>query len=181
MARPPWFHPIIAPHNGGGNRGQREDAMDAAALLKEFCDAVERRDGAAFAALFTADGVYHDVFYGTFAGRQEIAAMIDDWFHRTARDFRWDMHEPVTDSRTLYARYSFSYTSLLPEASGARVLFEGVAIMTLADGLIASYREVADVGPAFAAMNFPPERSAKLAARRARDLRAAPDFARHLA
>ncbi len=53
--------------------------------------------------------------------------------------------------------------------------------MTLVDGLIATYREVADVGPAFAAMNFPAERIAKLQARRDRALRAAPDFARHVA
>ena len=47
--------------------------MDATALLKEFCSAVERRDGKAFASLFTADGVYHDVFYGDFKGHQKIA------------------------------------------------------------------------------------------------------------
>ena len=66
--------------------------MDATALLKEFCSAVERRDGKAFASLFTEDGVYHDVFYGDFRGPAKIAEMVDDWFHRTARDFRWDMH-----------------------------------------------------------------------------------------
>lgn len=155
--------------------------MDVAGLLKELCDAVERRDGARFARLFREDGVYHDVFYGTFTGRQKIAEMIDDWFHRTATEFRWDMHAPVCDGRTLYARYSFSYRSLLPEAAGARVLFEGVAIMTLVDGLIATYREVADVGPAYSAMNFSPERAAKLHGRRAAALRAEKDFARHVA
>ena len=63
--------------------------------------------------------------------------MIDDWFYRTATDFRWDMHEPVSDGETLYARYTFSYRSLLPEAKGARAMFEGVAIMKLRDGKIA--------------------------------------------
>ena len=43
--------------------------MDASQLLKEFCGAVERRDGKAFASLFTERGVYHDVFYGAFQGR----------------------------------------------------------------------------------------------------------------
>ena len=94
--------------------------MDATALLKEFCSAVERRDGKAFASLFTEDGVYHDVFYGDFKGRQKIAEMIDDWFHRTARDFRWDMHRPVSDGKMLYAYYTFSYVSLLPEANDRR-------------------------------------------------------------
>ena len=103
--------------------------MDATALLKEFCSAVERRDGKAFASLFTEDGVYHDVFYGDFKGHQKIAEMIDDWFHRTARDFRWDMHRPVSDGKMLYAYYTFSYVSLLPEANGKRVGFEGVSMM----------------------------------------------------
>ena len=105
--------------------------MDTTALLKEFCSAVERRDGKAFAALFTEDGVYHDVFYGAFKGREKIAEMVDDWFHRTARDFRWDMHRPVSNGEMLYAYYTFSYVSKLPEADGKRVGFEGVSMMKL--------------------------------------------------
>src|ERR1700737_1574453 len=70
--------------------------MNVTAMLREFGDTVERRDGKAFAALFTEDGVYHDVFYGAFKGRAKIAEIIDDWFYRTATDFRWDMHEPVS-------------------------------------------------------------------------------------
>jgi len=93
--------------------------MDLSALLKQFCGAVERRDGKAFAELFAEDGVYHDVFYGPFKGRAKIAEMIDDWFHRTARDFRWEMFRPVSDGKTLYAYYTFSYVSTrLPFASG---------------------------------------------------------------
>ncbi|MGL1751858.1 nuclear transport factor 2 family protein, partial [Vibrio parahaemolyticus] len=88
------------------------------------------------------------VFCGAFEGRDKIAAMVDDWFYRTATDFRWDMHDPVTDGTTLYARYTFSYKSTLSEAGGARALFEGVAIMTLKDGKIACYHEVANTAPA---------------------------------
>ena len=155
--------------------------MDATALLKEFCAAVERRDGKAFASLFTEDGVYHDVFYGAFKGREKIAEMIDDWFYRTATDFRWDMHAPVSDGHMLYARYTFSYRSLLPEANGARAMFEGVAIMTLRDGLIAEYHEVANTAPAFVELNFAPERIAKIVAKQGAALRARPEMARHLA
>ncbi|GIS88693.1 MAG: hypothetical protein CM1200mP18_14030 [Gammaproteobacteria bacterium] len=43
---------------------------------------------------FTADGVYHDVFYGNFTGR-DIARMIEDYFHRDGENFRWDIFEPV--------------------------------------------------------------------------------------
>jgi len=155
--------------------------MNATLMLRDLADAAERRDGARFAGLFAPDGVYHDVFYGAFEGRAEIAAMIDDWFYRTARDFRWDFHQPVSDGATLYARYAFSYVSTLPEARGKRVGFEGVAIMKLRDGLIAEYREVANVGPAFVALGFTPERVCKILAREGEQLRRDPGFARHLA
>lgn len=154
--------------------------MQVTELLDAFCRAVERRDGKAFAALFTENAVYHDVFYGAFEGRAKIAELIDDWFYRTADDFRWDMHDPVSDSEHLYARYTFSYRSKLPEANDARAMFEGVSIMTLRDGLIAEYHEVANTAPGLTDMNFAPERIAKLAARQAAALKARPEMKRHL-
>ena len=159
--------------------------METTALLKKFCSAVERRDGKAFAELFTEDGVYHDVFYGAFKGRPKIAEMIDDWFHRTARDFRWDMFRPLSDGKTLYAYYTFSYVSTLPEAQGKvggkRVGFEGVSMMSLRDGKIVDYREVANVGPGFVDMGFAPERVAKILAKEGAHLKQQPEWKRHLA
>jgi len=155
--------------------------MDTSTMLRAFCDAVEQRNGKAFSELFTEDGVYHDVFYGAFAGRAKIAEMIDDWFYRTATDFRWDMHDPVSDGRTLYARYTFSYRSTLPEAKGARVMFEGVAIMALRGGKIAEYHEVANTAPGFVDMNFAPERIVKIVAKQGAALKARPEMLRNLA
>jgi ketosteroid isomerase-like protein len=155
--------------------------MNITAMLRAFCDAVEQRNGRAFAELFTEDGIYHDVFYGAFEGRAKIAELIDDWFYRAARDIRWDMHEPVTDGTTLYARYTFSFRSTLPEANGARAMFEGVAIMKLRDGRIASYHEVANTAPGFVDMNFAPERIAKIAAKQGAELKGRPEMKRHLA
>jgi ketosteroid isomerase-like protein len=149
-------------------------------MLRAFCAAVEQHNGTAFAALFTEDGVYHDVFYGAFAGRAKIAEMIDDWFYRSADDFRWDMHDPVSDGKTLYVRYSFSYRSKLPEAKGARAMFEGVAIMKLREGLIAEYHEVANTAPAFVDLNFAPERIKKIMAKQGAALKARPEMKRHL-
>jgi ketosteroid isomerase-like protein len=154
--------------------------MSTLAMLRMFCDAVERRDGKAFADLFTEDGVYHDVFYGAFKGRAKIAEMIDDRFYSTATDFRWDMHQPVSDGETLYARYTFSYRSTLPEARGGRAMFEGVAIMKLRDGKILEYHEVANTATGFVDMNFAPERIAKIVAKQGAALKARPEMARHL-
>jgi ketosteroid isomerase-like protein len=154
--------------------------MNPSTMLRAFCEAVEQRNGKAFAELFAEDGVYHDVFYGAFEGRAKIAGLIDDWFYRTATDFRWDMHDPVSDGHTLYARYTFSYRSTLPEAKGARAMFEGVAIMELRGGMIASYHEVANTAPAFVQLNFAPERIAKIVAKQGAALKARPEMARHL-
>jgi len=155
--------------------------MNPTAMLHAFCDAVEARNGKAFAALFTQDGVYHDVFYGAFKGHAKIAEMIDDWFYRTAEDFRWVMHDPVSDGKTLYARYTFSYRSTLPEAKGARAMFEGVSIMQLRDGQIAEYHEVANTAPAFVDLNFAPERIAKIIAKQGAALKARDEMKRHVA
>jgi ketosteroid isomerase-like protein len=155
--------------------------MNISATLDSFCAAVEQRNGNAFADLFTEDGAYHDVFYGIFEGRTNIAKMIDDVFYRSATDFRWDMHDPVSDGQKLYARYTFSYRSTLPEAGATRVVFEGVAIMILRDGKIAEYREIANTAPAFVDMHFAPERIAKIAAKQGAALKSRPETKRHLA
>jgi ketosteroid isomerase-like protein len=153
--------------------------MDASALLKEFTNSVEHRNGKAFAELFTEDGVYHDIFYGAFKGREKIAEMIDDWFHRTARDFRWEMFRPVSDGTMLYAYYTFSYVSTLPEAQGKRVGFDGVSIMRLRDGKIAEYREVTNAAIGLLDIGFAPERVAKILNREAAHIKARPEWQRH--
>jgi ketosteroid isomerase-like protein len=158
--------------------------MNATELLKEFTSAVEHRDGKRFASLFTEDGVYHDVFYGAFKGREKIAEMIDDWFHRTARDFRWEMFRPVSDGTMLYAYYTFSYVSTLPEAAqghggGKRVGFDGVSIMRLHDGKIAEYREVANSAIGLLDIGFAPERVAKILNKEAVHIKARPEWQRH--
>jgi hypothetical protein len=154
--------------------------MDTATLLRRFCETVERHESEAFAALFVEDGVYDDVFYGRFAGRAELVRLLDEGFYGTATDFRWDMHDPVSDGELVYSRYAFSYRSKLPEADGARAMFEGVAIMRLRDGKIAHYREVANTTPGFVDLGFVPERIAKIAARQGAELKARPEMRRHL-
>ena len=154
--------------------------MEVSAMLKAFCSAVERRDGKGFAELFTEEAVYHDIFYGAFKGREKIAELIDDWFYRTARDFRWEMFRPVSDGTMLYTYYTFSYVSTLPEAKGKRVGFDGVSIMRLEDGKIAEYREVANTGHALLDIGFAPERVARILGKEAKEIKGRPEWARHL-
>lgn len=154
--------------------------LDAQAMLDGLCRAAERCDGEAFAAYFAEDGVYHDDFYGAFVGREQVARLVPDWLHKDARALRWDMFDPVCDGRRLYARYIFSYNSTLPEAMGARTMFEAVCIIQLRDGQITDYREVVDAGTAFVDMHFHPERISKIFARKAAALKARPEMQRHL-
>lgn len=149
-------------------------------MLDGLCRAAEQRNGKAFASHFADDGVYHDDFYGSFVGRERVAELINDWFYKDARDLRWDMLEPALEAGRLYVRYIFSYNSTLPEAEGARTMFEGVSIMSLSAGKIVDYREIINAGTAFVDMKFHPERIFKIFARRADAMKAKPEVSRHL-
>ena len=150
-----------------------------ASLLDDFAAAAVAGDGPRFAALFTEDGCYHDVFYGLFQGRAAIADMLENRFHRDAGNFRWDMHDPVRDGDIGYARYVFSYDSKLAGAEGRRGLFEGVSVLRFDGSLIRDYREVANVGPGLVALGFAPERIAKILGREARALAERPEARGH--
>ena len=130
-------------------------------LLERMTQAICRGDGAAAAACFISDGVYHDGFYGEFRGRTAIRNMVEQHFHANARDFTWKLSDALSDGNLAYAHYDFSYVSKLAGSEGQRVFFSGISRVRLKDGLITHYGEVFDRGVALAQMNFAPERIAK--------------------
>jgi len=142
-------------------------------LLAKFTAAVEGNDADGLAALFLPDGVYVDGFYGPYTGRAAIAEMLRAHFWGAAKDFKWDMRDPVCDGRVGYAHWLFSYTSTLEGAEGRRVVFEGMSRFDLEDGLIRRYSEVFDRGVALAQLGFPAERIARTVGRAAERVRAA--------
>ncbi|MDP6352535.1 MAG: nuclear transport factor 2 family protein [Alphaproteobacteria bacterium] len=154
--------------------------MDFGALMAKMTGAASAGDGAAVAECFTPDGTYHDVFYGAFTGADAIQDMIENYFHRDAANFRWDLHDPVDDGETGYVRYVFSYDSKLPEAGGKRALFEGIGVVRLKNGLIAHYSEVANTAPGLLMMGFAPERMAKIMARQGDELKGRDEAAGHI-
>lgn len=127
-------------------------------LLERMAGAICVRDGEAAAACFTPAGVYHDGFYGEFGGRAEIARMVRDLFHRDARDFAWTFSGAVSDGRTGYARYEFSYVSRMPGSEGRRVSFTGISCCELEGDLIRRYSEIFERAPVLAKLGFPDER-----------------------
>ena len=154
--------------------------MEFGTLIRKMIGGVIVGDGKAVALCFTPDGVYHDVFYGAFEGRERIAEMVRDYFHRDGCNFRWDIHQPVSDGTTGYARYVFSYESKLEEAKGKRTMFEGVAIVTLKDGLIKTYTEVANSALGLQRIGFEPDRLARFIKKQGEELAARDESKGHL-
>ncbi|MCB1510163.1 MAG: nuclear transport factor 2 family protein [Hyphomicrobiaceae bacterium] len=152
--------------------------MAFADVIRRMVAAVERGDGQGVANCFTPDGVYHDVFYGSFE-QPRIAEMIEGYFYRDGRDFKWDIHDPVEQDGIGYARYVFSYASTLPGAEGKRGLFEGVAVCRMRDGLIADYREIANAATGLFGTGFPPERLAKFIGKQHAELAERGESERH--
>lgn len=136
--------------------------MEFGALMRKMMDAACKGDGRGVASCFTADGVYHDVFYGAFRGHDRIVDMIESYFHRDAGNFRWDTHQPVSDGNVGYVRYVFSYESKMPGCEGKRTMFEGISVVQLQDGLIRSYAEVANTAPGLQKLGFAPQRLARI-------------------
>ena len=154
--------------------------MSFATLLQRFAQAVQRNDGPALAALFTADGVYEDGFFGPHAGAAAIAAMLQR-FHDGGRDYWWEFTDAVQAGDIGYARWRFSYASRRPDAEGRPVLFEGISQFRLRGGLIAHYFEVFDRGLALAQQDYPAAGIASVVAKAAARQNAKPDCAPHLA
>ena len=130
-------------------------------MLSRFAKAVAANDGAAFSAFFADDCVYDDGFFGEYHGRAAVAGMLAH-FHDTGSDYRWDFFDPLSDGRTGYARYRFSYASGMPGAEGKPVMFEGISHFVFRDGLIARYAEAFDRGMALAQQDFAAERIKKV-------------------
>ena len=149
-------------------------------LMSEFSAAGEAGDGKRFGAIFTEDGLYHDTFYGEFTGREGIADMLENRFWRDAKDFRWVLRHPVSDGQNGYAEWTFSYTTVMAQNAGTRVVFEGMSRFELRGGLIAKYSEVFDGGIALSQLGFPPDKLARILGKWAEEKRALPRAAEHL-
>lgn len=132
-----------------------------AALIERMTAAVVRCDAAAVADCFTPEGVYHDYFYGQFAGRAEIMRLITQHFQRDARDMHWRVLDPCSDGVHGYARFEFRYRATVAGSEGRRVRYPGMCCCTLAGGLIAHYTEAFDRGVALVQLDFPEARIVK--------------------
>lgn len=130
-------------------------------LLTRMTAAICRGDAGSAAECFTADGVYHDGFYGEFSGHEAIARMVTDFFYRDARDFEWQVSDACSDGRVGYARYRFSYASKIPGSEGRRIEFSGISFCVLAGKRLKRYGEIFERAPVLAQLGFADERILK--------------------
>lgn len=146
-----------------------------AELIARFCAAATAGDGKALAACFTPDGTYYDYIYGPHKGRESIADMLENLFHRDAVEYDWQFFDPVTDGETGYAWSLSTFISRIPEYKGREVVIDGISRFVLKDGLVAGYHESVNGGVAHAQLGLAPERMAKVMARWSRRFRDRPD------
>ncbi len=125
-----------------------------AALIGRMTESICGGAPEAAAACFTADGIYHDGFYGEFKGRNAIAEMVRRHFYGDAKDFAWALSDVVSDGRIGYASYLFSYTATMAGAEGRRIAFRGMSKVLLAGGLMQRYEEIFERAPVLAKLGF---------------------------
>jgi ketosteroid isomerase-like protein len=140
------------------------------ALLQRMMASAQRGDAQGFAACFTPDGLYHDYIYGDHQGRPEIARMLRELFHRDAREYRWEMFDPVCHGDIAYAWSLSSFVSSVPEFDGRRVVIDGMSRFQLKDGLIADYSESVNGGVAMVQLGVAAPRIEKVLQRWSKQL-----------
>jgi ketosteroid isomerase-like protein len=144
-------------------------------LISRFGAAATAGDGHGLAHCFTEDGVYHDYIYGPHRGREAIADMLENLFHRDAADYDWTFFDPVCGGDIGYAWSLSRFVSTIPEFKGREIVIDGMSRFVLRAGLIAEYHESVNGGVAQAQLGVPPERMAKVMAKWAKRLRERPD------
>ena len=146
-----------------------------AALIERFSAAATEGDGTALADCFTPDGTYFDYIYGPHTGRESIADMLENLFHRDAAEYDWKFFDPVVNGNIGYGWSLSTFVSKVPDYAGREVVIDGMSRFVLKDGLIAEYHESVNGGVAHAQLGLAPERMAKVMARWAKRLRERPD------
>jgi ketosteroid isomerase-like protein len=149
-------------------------------LIRRFTDAASAGDGKAFAACFTPDGVYNDYIYGPHTGRESIADMLVNLFHRDAGNYDWRMFDPICRGDTGYAWSLSKFNSTIPAFQGRDVVIDGISRFRLKDGLIAEYWESVNGGVAMVQLGVEAPRIEKVLKRWAGWLRARPEVQAYL-
>lgn len=112
--------------------------MDGLETLRAFAERLERGDADDVAALFTLDATYQEPPVYAFTGRDAIRAFVADFAARHT-DVSFAIQRGFADASgdQLAAEWRFAYTRT---ADSMRRVFEGICMVDLRGGLIASWR-----------------------------------------
>ena len=131
-------------------------------ITYELTQSVCNNDGESLANLFADDGVYHDYIYGSFKGKKNIKIMLNNYFHRDAKNFFWKMSDHIFSEDIGYAKYMFKFTSKIPEYFGKKVTVSGICFFRFKFNSIVEYSESVNGGIAMVQLGVKPEKMQKV-------------------
>ena len=131
-------------------------------LTYDLTQSVCNNDGEGLANLFADNGVYHDYIYGSFKGKKNIKLMLNNYFHRDAKNFVREMSDHIFREDIGYAKYMFTFTSKIPEYLGKKVLVSGISFFRFKYNSIVEYSESVNGGIAMVQLGVKPEKMQKV-------------------
>ncbi len=144
--------------------------MTAAAtpsVAHRFARAFNSRDVERVLEVFTPDAVYHDLFYGRFAGHPGLRELFARMYAEgTAHE--WTMTQ-VAQSQTCTIgewRFAFTLSDAVARGAGRTLRFTGVSVFDTREGRCHTYREYFDRTAALLAIGIAPASVAGIVARR---------------
>ena len=131
-------------------------------VTQKLTQSVCNNDGESLVNLFADYGVYHDYIYGSFKGKNNIKCMRNNYFHRDAKNFYWEMTDHIFRDNIGYAKYMFTFTSKIPEYLGKKVVVSGISFFRFKFNSIVEYSESVNGGIAMVQLGVNPEKMQKV-------------------
>jgi hypothetical protein len=138
-----------------------------ASVADRFASAFNARDVDGVLACFAPDATYRDLFYGTFAGHDQIRSLFEQMYAEGERH-EWTMTRVVSDPGCTVGEWTFTFTvgTAVPPSAGRTLTFNGVSVFEAVNGMCHTYREHFDRGAALLALGIRPTSVAAIVARR---------------
>lgn len=151
----------------------------SASVADRFASAFNSRDVDRVLACFAPGATYRDLFYGTFAGHEQLRSLFERMYAQGDRH-EWTMTRVVADADCTVGEWAFRFTvsAAVPSSAGRTLTFTGVSVFETMDGMCHTYREHFDRGAALLALGVRPAAVAAIVARRPTVDVAVPDSAR---
>jgi hypothetical protein len=88
--------------------------------------------------------------------------MLNNYFHRDAKNFFWEMSDHIFREDIGYAKYMFTFTSKIPEYLGKKVVVSGISFFRFKLNSIVEYSESVNGGIAMVQLGVKPEKMQKV-------------------